>query len=57
METNKLIAKNKFILIGLFAIILILIYESTQIDLPLSAPKLIVKVNGKKFEATKNEYN
>lgn len=49
--------KNKFILIGLFAIILILIYESTQINLPLSAPNLIVKVNDKKFEATKNEYN
>ena len=49
--------KNKFILIGLFIIILILIYESTQINLPLSAPNLIVKVNGKKFEATKNEYN
>lgn len=57
MEKNKSIAKNKFILIGLLIIILILIYKSTQINLPLSAPNLIVKVNGKKFEATKNEYN
>lgn len=49
--------KNKFILIGLFIIILIFIYEITKIDLPLSAPNLIVKVNDKKFQATKNEYN
>lgn len=58
MKRFKQIVEKRFLLVGIFIIILLFfMYEYSTMNIPLSVPNLIIEVNGEKFTAIKNEYN